>query len=73
MSQVYPNLTKTWNYGGTWRVQDAFLVTTITNASANGSTNFESVGSVSRVKIIKLNSRFLILGSNDQTNYFTRK
>ena len=73
MSLVYPNITRTWNYGGTWNVQDAFLVVTITNASASGSTNFESVGSVDRSRIVKVDRLFLILETNGQTNYFVRK
>ena len=73
MSEVYPKVTKTWNYKGTWEIKDGFFIYTVTNATATGSTNFEAVGSVDRCQIIKLDSLSLVCKIGDQTVAFSRK
>jgi hypothetical protein len=73
MSDVHPNVTKTWNYEGTWQIKDGFCVMTVTNASATGTTNLEADGSVDRAKIVNINYISLVLKFGDQTIAFNRK
>jgi hypothetical protein len=73
---TFTNAIKTWNYYGVWELDNDELVLTITNANAINITNFESIGSVDRVKILKIDKTFLVTEYGQQpgiTNFFTRK
>lgn len=64
--------TKTWSYAGIWEIKDGFCLMTVTNASASGSTNIQSIGSIARAKIVKVDSRSLVWKLDDQTIAFSR-
>jgi len=60
-------------YQGTWKIQDGSMVSTITNCIAEGTTNFERVGSVDRYAIIRADSTDLVYSNNNQIISFRRK
>ena len=69
----WSNPTEEWLYEGTWDVRNGFIITKITKSEARGSTNFESVGSVDRIKIAIIDGGHLGIVANGSTNYFERK
>jgi hypothetical protein len=60
-------------YQGTWKIQDGSMVSTITNCMAEGTTNYERVGSVDSFKIIRSDSTGLVCSNNNQIMSMTRK
>jgi hypothetical protein len=64
---------KSLTYQGTWKIQDAVMVSTLTNCIAEGTTNFERVGSVDYFAIIRADSTGLVFSNNNQMISFTRK
>jgi hypothetical protein len=60
-------------YQGTWKIEGASLVSTITNCMAEGTTNYERVGSVEHWAIIRADSTGLVCSNNNQVVSYTRK
>lgn len=66
--------TSSLTYQGTWRLQDSSVVsTTVTNCTAQGTTNFQAVGSVDRWVIIRANRSDLVWSNSGQTISLKRK
>lgn len=72
-SRVYPNMTKSWNFEGTWQIRDGYCIVTTTNATAIGTTKLAPVGSTDRAKIIKLDDKSLVWEIDNETITFNRK
>lgn len=68
---THPAMTVT--YQGTWKVQDGGVVSTITNRTAQGTTNFQTVGTVERWAIVRLDRSDLVWSNNGQTISLRRK
>ena len=64
---------KSLTYQGTWKIQRASLIYTVTNCIAEGYTNFEGVGSVGRYAIIRVDSTRLVYSNYDQIISFRRE
>ena len=64
---------KSLTYQGTWKIQDGGMVSTLTNCIADGTTNFERVGSVDHFAIIRADSTGLVFSNNNQMISLTRK
>jgi hypothetical protein len=64
---------KNLTYQGTWKIQDGSVVSTITNCIAEGTTNYERVGSVERWAVIRADSTGLVYSNNNQVVSLTRK
>jgi len=60
-------------YQGTWKIQRGSMVSTLTNCIADGTTNYERVGSVDGYKIIRVDSTGLVYSNNNQLISMTRK
>ena len=60
-------------YKGTWKVQAGTMISTITNCIANGTTNFERVGSVDSFTIVRANSKELVYSNQNQIITFRRE
>ena len=60
-------------YLGTWRVQDGVVVSEITNAIAQGTTNLQVVGTVDRWVIIRADCTDLVWSNDGQTISLKRK
>ena len=65
--------TKTLIYQGTWKIQDGGVVSTVTNCIAQGTTNFQAVGSVDRWVIVRLDRSDLVWSNDGQTISLKRK
>jgi hypothetical protein len=64
---------KELTYQGMWTVQDGVLVSTLTNCIAQGTTNFEAVGSVDHFKIVQADHNDLVFAGEGQTISLKRK
>ena len=64
---------KRLTYQGTWKVQDGGVVSTLTNCNAEGTTNFQAVGSVEHWAILRADRTDLVWSNNGQTISFKRK
>ena len=60
-------------YQGTWKIEGGSMVSTITNCIAEGTTNYERVGSVEHWAIIRVDSTGLVCSNNNQVVSYTRK
>jgi calcineurin-like phosphoesterase family protein len=69
------NPTTDWSYDGIWEVKDGFLVCVVTNANTHNTTNAESVDSVERYSIVRVDKNQLVLvpESGGPTNSFERR
>ena len=67
------NVTQEWIYDGTWGVKEGVLISTVTNSSANNTTNSQAIGSIDRFKIIQLDSIHLAIDIGQKTNLFNRR
>jgi hypothetical protein len=65
--------TKSVTFQGMWRVHNGDVVTTLTNCIAQGTTNFQAVGSVDRWVIVRLDRSDLVWSNNGQTISLRRK
>lgn len=79
---LYPNgsfishwasTNRTLTFEGTWKIQDGCMVTTLSNCTAVGTTDFERVGSVDRYVIIRADSTGLVYSNNNQIISFIRE
>ena len=64
---------KSLTYQGTWKIQDGSMVSTLTNCIAEGTTNFERVGSVDHFAIIRADLTDLVYSNSGQMISLTRK
>ena len=60
-------------YQGKWKLQDGSMITTLTNCVAEGTTNFERVGTVHSFQIIQVDSTSLVYSYENQTISLSRK
>jgi hypothetical protein len=67
------NLTKEWDYSGTWYVENGVVNIVITNASTINTTNMQPIGSVDKIRILALSESKIIFESAGRTNTLTRK
>ena len=64
---------KSLTYQGTWQIQDGSMISTITNCVAEGTTNFEHIGSVDHWSIIQADRTRLVFSNKDGVISLTRK
>jgi hypothetical protein len=64
---------QSWTYQGTWKLRDGCLVSTLTNCIAEGTTNFERVGSVESCTIIRADATTLVFSNDNQIISLRRK
>src|ERR1700751_1153176 len=60
-------------YQGTWKVRDGDVISSITNCAAQGTTNFEPVGSTHHFTVRQADETDLVWSVDGQTISFKRK
>ena len=69
-SKFYSSNKLIVSYEGIWQVKDGVWITTITKAS--GTRHYDPVGTVDRMKIIRVDDHELVTDWGHQTNLLSR-